>query len=103
MLLCELALQTRKHNCTAIGLALILCCVCSKRVRVFPVAYNVCMQTVSKSLINQVLNTGILSDTLKIYKRNDTSLFEKYNLVSSSNYLKIIRDIFRQTVVSSYT
>ena len=35
---------------------------------VFPVAYNVRMQTVNKSLRNQVLNTGILSHTLKIDK-----------------------------------
>ena len=77
-----LALRTRKHNFTVIGLALFPLCMCSKRVCIFLAAYNVYMQAVNNSLINQVLNTGILSDKPKIYS-NDTSLFEKYSGVSS--------------------
>ena len=63
-----IALRTRKHNCAAIGPAFFPLFMCSKRVSVFPAAYNVRMQTLNKSLINQVLNTGILSDTHKFDK-----------------------------------
>ena len=58
----------RKHNCAVIGPAFFPLFMCSKPVSVFPAAYNVRMQTLNKSLINQVLNTGILSDTLKFDK-----------------------------------
>ena len=64
-----LALRTHKHNCTAIGLALFPLCMSSKHVCVFPAAYNVYMQTVNKSLINQILNARILSDMLKLLLR----------------------------------
>ena len=63
-----LALRTRKHNCTATGPALFALCMCSKHVRIFPATCNVRMQTVNKSLIKQVLITGILPDTLKFGK-----------------------------------
>ena len=63
-----LALRTRRHNCTAIGPALLSLCMCSESVHLYPAAYNVRMQMVNKSLINQVLSTRILSDTLKFDK-----------------------------------
>ena len=63
-----LALRTHKHHCTAIGPALFPLCMCSECVHLYLAAYNVRMQTVNKSLINQVLRTGILSDTLKFDK-----------------------------------
>ena len=55
-------------NCTAIGPARFPLCMCSECVHLYVAAYNVRMQTVNKSLINQVLSTGILFVTLKFNK-----------------------------------
>ena len=73
-----LAFRTHKHISTTIGLALFLLCKCSKRVHIMNTTYNERMQMFNKSLTNQVLNTEILSDTLK------------FDEVMIHNYLKSI-------------
>ena len=88
-----LVLWTCKHNCTAIGLALFLLCMCSECVHLSPATYNVHMQTANKSLINQVLSTGILSDTLKFDKvmiHNYLKSIAVIGLFSSSTSSKVL-------------
>ena len=74
--------------------------MCTKRVCVFPVPWHIMcacrLQTVNKSLINQVLSTGILSDTLKFDKVMIRFYFKsiaRIGLVSSSTISKVL-DIF---------
>ena len=72
-------------------------CMCNECVRVFPAVYDVRMQMVNKSLISQVLSTGILSDTLKFDKvmiHHYLKSIARICLFSFSNDLKSIRDIF---------
>ena len=75
--------------------------MCSKCVRIYPAAYNVRMQTVNKSFINQVLSTGILSDTLKFDKvmiHHYLKCIARIGFFSSSTILKVLETslVYRQ-------
>ena len=80
-------------NPTAIDLALFPLCICSECVYVYPAAYYVHMQTVIKSLINQMLSTGILSDTLKFHQvmiHHCLKSIARIGFLSSSTIAKVL-------------
>ena len=79
--------------------------MCSEFVHLYSAIHNVRMQTVNKSLLNQVLCTGILSDMLKFDKvmiHHYLKSIARIGLFSSSMSSKVLETSLVYASISSY-